>query len=123
MDIVRRLQNLFLFQIEAVERAVNEAKSFEELEERIEAISRRSTSELLRLAIAQLDCHFLEERDSCWEVVGFRSSSLLCCFGELRRRRRCVGEAGPGVLSRGRKEGVAGYVPSAASFAAGPGSR
>lgn len=88
MDVVRQLQKLFLSQIAALDEAITEAKSFEELEERIEGVAREQIRGLMRLAVDEMDRRFLKQRDSSWKVLGFRSRTLLCYFGELRLRRR-----------------------------------
>lgn len=87
-DIRPVVGGILLF-TQGVEKLLTECQDFSKLEEELQKLSLRVTSQVFAWVLEEIDARLMERRDrSTWEVVGFRERTIVTTFGEVTIKRR-----------------------------------
>lgn len=85
---IRFILEIVLFLAQGIFEILNSAPSMDTLEERTQCLIQEAGGRLMVEALAQADKKLGGERDPLLKAVGFRSRTLITCFGEITIRRR-----------------------------------
>jgi len=86
---IQQLVKVFLQLVVGIFEVFNTARSFGELEERIQRLSQQTTAELLELGLEEIDRRLAADRDKRQlENLGKRERTIVTTAGEIRFERR-----------------------------------
>lgn len=88
LDIRPLVGGVLLF-AQGVKKLLTECRDFAKLEEEVQKLSSKVSSQVFAWVLEEIDARLMEQRDwSTWEVVGFRERTLVTTFGEVTIKRR-----------------------------------
>ncbi len=88
LDIRPVVGGILLF-TKGVRKLLTECRDFAKLEEEVQKLSSKLSSQVFAWVLEEIDARLMEQRDrSTWEVVGFRERTVVTTFGEVTLKRR-----------------------------------